>query len=590
MFARDRLYDALRNAIDSIDKTAHVFDDDGRAWTLRVVHQAGDDPIYTIEYGDQRIHIEDYSALARDEMTRIAWLVRMAAAVMPPSDWITQQCKKLKENAPSNEEFDKLKDDLADMPARLDAELRAELSHGRAAPRLLVPNACRYYGRLVGQAMPSMTVVDYINGVVGPMVEGMIQDHGVRGLEYALLCCSHPRIATFLPLNKVERGSAIKFYEWIATSGDPISRVGAVEAAFCHLHTLAELEPYIEQIVEALLKDIDGSSSSFAALSTLTALANADLGRMHVLPGVPPFYRRQAAIAQASLLLRAFAEVLKDTSGIMQWVDNGGYKEIAFLQGLIDLRVEPRFLPEYTLPAQMRAEIFGRLLIAGKEHEAKINSPSLRRLIVGSDCTVAHAAPWPRAFLPGPLEGTAESVISLPNEFRAQAREALDQAQLNSRSFNTAIEVGYIAGDVAEIAALASDALRRVNYLVDTDGDTNDSFATLMGLAILSSAARSHDLARSVQILVRVKRRGGAFQDNPENELHIALVAAAAFSDLEEWSEFLGSWITEIAFTLKNQERAGKLMHILQRLTQLEPALRRSLAPSEAALSALQRQ
>lgn len=589
-FPRDQLYDALRAAISGADGTADVLDDEGRTWTIQVVPQGGGEPIYTIEYGDRRIRLEDHSALARDEMTRIAWLVRTAAAVLPPSDWITQRRKELEANVPANEEFDELMEDLADMPARLDTELRGELSRGGAAPRLLVPNARRYYDRLVGPAAPDMTVSNYIDHVVGPMTEEMVHDHGVRGLGYALLCCSHARIATFLPLTKVERGSIFEFYEWVATRGDPISRVGAVEAALCHLHTLPELEPYIERIVDALVNDDDDSSSSYAALSALIALASADLARMHVLPGVAPFYRRQAAIAQASLLLRAFADVLKDTTGMKKWVESEGYKEIAFLQALIDLRGEPRYLPEYALPAQMRAEILGRLRIAGKEYEAKITSPSLRLRIVGSDCTVAHAAPWPRAFLPGPLEGTAESITPLPDEFRAQAKEALDAAQLNSRSFNAAIEIGYISGDVAETAALASNALRRVNYLVDTDGDANGSFATTMGLAILSSAARSHDLARAVQILVRVKRRGGAFQDNPENEVRIAFTAAAAFSDLDGWSEFIGNWITEIAFTLENQKRAGNLLRMLQRLKQLEPALQRTIAQAEAALSALQRQ
>lgn len=589
-FPRDNLYDALREAIDGADGTADLLDDADRTWTVHVVPQTADEPVFTIEHGDRRIRIEDHSALARDKTTRIAWLVRTASAFLPPPDWITRRRAELETNVPTDEAFVDLMEDIEAMPARLDAALRADLSRGGAASHLFVPNTRSYYDRLVGAASPGMTVAAYIDDVVGPMIEGMVLNHGARGLRYALLCCSHARISAFLPLSKVERRSLLELYEWIAARGDPISRVGAAEAALNHLHTLPELEPYIDRIVDALVEDEDGDSGPYAVLSTLIALTGADLARLRILPGVPPFYRRQAAIAQASLVFRAFADVMEDSAGIMRWSDGTGYKEVAFLQALIDLRREPRYLPEYVLPAQLRAEILGRLRIAGVEHEATITSSSLRHRMIGSDCTLARVTPWPRAFLPGPLEGTAEAITPLPDELRATAREALGAAQLDAQSFSAAIEIAYISGDVDETAALASDALRRVSYLVDTDRDASGSFATIMGLAILASAARSHDLAKAVRILVRIKRRQGAFRDDPENEVRIALIAAAAFSEIGDWSEFIGGSITETAFALENHARAGILLRMLRRLRLLEPALLRHVAQAEAALSAFQRQ
>ena len=91
-----------------------------------------------------------------------------------------------------------------------------------------------------------------------------------------------------------------------------------------------------------------------------------------------PFYRRQAAIAQASLIIRALKASHTDTASIAEWARSVGIGHVFFLQGLVDLRLEPRWLPDFVSPEQLRAEFIGRVANAVSQCKSEVESESLR--------------------------------------------------------------------------------------------------------------------------------------------------------------------------------------------------------------------
>jgi hypothetical protein len=281
-------------------------------------------------------------------------------------------------------------------------------------------------------------------------------------------------------------------------------------------------------------------------------------------------------------------DVGSDTSGIKRWLDETGSPQVAFLQALIDLRKEPRWLPEYASAAQLRAEMIGRLRVAAMMYSDGIVSEALTALLIGQNSTLGKAEGWLRPFLPGPLEGTSETIRPLTKEVLEEVRQAFAADELNASSFLDMVNFAYVSGDVAEVASLAADALKRLDHLVNTDGNDRTSFQALAALSIIASGARNKDLAEALRVLSRVKRRHGLFRDDPENEVRIVLIAGAAFEDCTLWASFVCEWITEICLTLETADRASNLIAILRRLRQLEPALLRYLSQSEAALSALE--
>ena len=80
-------------------------------------------------------------------------------------------------------------------------------------------------------------------------------------------------------------------------------------------------------------------------------------------------------------------------------------------------------------------------------------------------------------------------------------------------------------------------------------------------------------------------RRRGRLVSKPEEELRVAMIAAASRPDLDEWATFAGEWMAEIAFEVTDNLAGQKLLGKVRRLIQLEPALARHCATAEAALS-----
>lgn len=589
-FESRKLYNALRSVLDGSRDAVDLVDENGVIW--KAIVEKGDDQIldFKIRSGEDLFRLEDHSPLARDQVIRIAWLDRIEKDLMPPSSWVADRRLELAASPLSDAAFVALMDDVEVMPSKVDIDLRISLKNRRVDFHKFVPNDPRYYSRLVGQIGGEVTASDYVNAVAGPHVEQLLARDGASGLHRALLVCGHPTISARIPVTSLATGQVRELYEWLAISGDPVSRVAGVEMWLANIAEYPDLEVTVIRIIEAVLSEDDGDSSPYAALSAVFLSSMGVIARERVFAEAPPFYRRQAALSHASLVVRAMLDVGFDMSGIKKWLDETGHPQNAFLQGLIDLRKEPRWLPEYASAKQIRAEMIGRLRLAGESHKDTIATDELKALLIGPDSKLVQTELWPRPFLPGPLEGISEAIRPLPEDILEDARKALASDELNTSEFLKAVNIAYISGDVDEVASLAADALERLDFLVNTDGEEPTSFQVLAALSTVAAVARKQDLARNVRVLTRVKRRLGQFRDDPENDVRIALIAAASFEDLETWADFVGEWVSEICFSLDTNDSAGNLLNMLGRLKKLEPALSRHFSTAETALSALYHQ
>ena len=65
------------------------------------------------------------------------------------------------------------------------------------------------------------------------------------------------------------------------------------------------------------------------------------------------------------------------------------------------------------------------------------------------------------------------------------------------------------------------------------------------------------------------------------------LSAAASRSDLTEWTEFVGEWLTELAFEDLNEEEGRFLHEALKLLCQIVPQLWVTCGRADAALEAV---
>jgi hypothetical protein len=105
----------------------------------------------------------------------------------------------------------------------------------------------------------------------------------------------------------------------------------------------------------------------------------------------------------------------------------------------------------------------------------------------------------------------------------------------------------------------------------------------LSGLATVAAVTRSGELAEEVRILVRVFRQRPDVDIAPEDAMRIAMVTAAAYGANSQWSQFVGDWLTELAFEDMPKQKANLLLRHITALCQLEPHLWEICARAEAA-------
>jgi hypothetical protein len=261
--------------------------------------------------------------------------------------------------------------------------------------------------------------------------------------------------------------------------------------------------------------------------------------------------------------------------------------QVFFLQNSVDLRREPRWLPEFLSPDQLKAEFVGRISAAMIINASKIKSAELRSLALDENGPLQSLIVFPAPFLPGPLEGGVEAVKPMPSDVERQVYEDLKAGVVTPKSFTGLVNTALIFKLGPQMADLAAEALRRAKYQLRDVGANASAFGLLYGLAIVAAVTRSEGLAAEVRVLVRVARRRPGVVIDLSNTLRIALVAAAAHSDIDKWCTFLGEWLTELSYEDMDRSGAKVLWSHIRGLCQIERRLWGTCARADAACTSI---
>jgi hypothetical protein len=399
---------------------------------------------------------------------------------------------------------------------------------------------------------------------------------------------SHPHVQQQVELSDYRPQTLEDVFAQLAESGDRVSQVGVFEFGIRLLPTCPGLAGSLTSIASQVRDDDPNSEQGrMQLLSSLVAFVDGTIARAGILKSQPPFWRRMAAIAQASLIERNIVEGGVDLS-IAEKFSNLGRGPYFYDQTLIDLRREPRWLPDFIGPGQLHNEFVGRVVGAVEANLESIKPGELRELVVGdSPDSLKSRMAVPFAFFPGPLEGACAVYRAPPFEIEELIRKNLESADGDFRSFIALVNFTPLFSISRESVELAAKTIREAQYLIRAGEGDADAFAMLSGLATAASAARSGELAREVRILARVIRRRSRAVLSPVNELPILMVAAAAFKELDAWSTFVGEWFTELAFDDISHEDASTLAFHLGVLLDIEPHLWQTCGRAQAALESL---
>ena len=235
----------------------------------------------------------------------------------------------------------------------------------------------------------------------------------------------------------------------------------------------------------------------------------------------------------------------------------------------------------------MKAECFGRVMLAAMQFEANLKDSELQRLILGSEPRSLHSlSVFPSPYFPGPLEGAEDSPNALPSDLSAAIKAQLSTDEVQPSSFVALVNSAMIFQVDSGQAELAAKALKLGNYRLANVKHKSQLFTILHGLATVTAKTRSKKLADELRILVRRYRRDTQYRISSDEELQICLTAAASRASLTEWRDFVGEWLTELAFG-EFRDDEGRVFHSrLHCLCHAVPELWVSCAKADAALMA----
>lgn len=180
-----------------------------------------------------------------------------------------------------------------------------------------------------------------------------------------------------------------------------------------------------------------------------------------------------------------------------------------------------------------------------------------------------------------------EGSTAVPEEIVNEVRKLRGDTPLEVHAFASVVNFCLVFRFDEEVARMIVNILRKVQYRLNSEQESDVVFSLVMRLAIIAAAARHTALADEVRILARVLRRRGIIGAAADNQMRIALVACASRKDLADWCKTAGEWLLEIANGEMSQEEAARTRSHLHVLCHAVPELWPYVAKADAASTAI---
>jgi len=569
-FSRERLGEVTAQLYADPAREIPVEDVDGNGWSASTDAAV---PLWPL-----RLH--------RDEQR---WQVRGMVGLHPTADQrLAMLDAVLEERGIASVAFASWRDLLAERSLslaeidRFDAELRLyppvveemildTLEVNRAEISTLVPGDAGYYEHLVGGS-EATTLPVFLAEPHGDRLDWVRGGARLRA-HWELLLAARPGIA----------GAALQDLttdEWhelgaqLVDIGDPLAKVGFVELALPRVLD----DPKLEGIVMTLTRQIEALDPADLAgplhlLSCLTIFVDGELSLRETLADWPPFRRRLAALAQASMIVRVVQNQIETKRFANFCAQQRGWRFHA--QNLVDMRREPRWRPELIGADQLYHELVGRIFNAAFALPQDRRTPAIEANLLDEKRGLRARIVVPNIFWPGPIEGGREVELQVAaTDICASLEQALATEPLGVDALNQLITISSMFKLPEGVVDRAVERIRDAGPRIVASIDPGRIRLYLLGLASVAAAERQPLLAETVGLFARFNRLRAPL--SIQDEMQLALHAAAAHEDQGEWRRFVGDWTFDLSERLDvdDLEQADRLMIWIETLCSIDPYFR----------------
>ena len=580
------LSDAIRSVLSG-NSSEEVIDESQRKWQIRNTSPEGKLPHLVMTGNVERALPPFFTALSPDKKIRLGYFDQAVYDVNLPGCTTENWREILSHRALNDEEIHAFDSDFRFTPMAVLRVINSEISRGESTVSSLVPPSRMYFERLVGKYDGSPDIRAYATGSGRSLFNRLTEWRQIEGFLLSLLLSSHSSLTDEIDIDRLSSEDLVKAYTYLVTNGDRISQLGAIEVGLRVLPSRPELEESLVRLIELIRDDsADEPASAFKLLSTLFCFVDGELARIRLFSDTPPFYRRLAAMSQASLIHRQIVNSSVEIDRFCDMVpDDRRFQH--FLQSLTDMRQEPRWDPRFAAASQIKSEFVGRIIIAADRFRDMLEHSQLRSLLYTEEAeSLRTYSQLFFTYIPGPLEGVENTQANLPSELAEITKNQLNANTAEPSSFVALVNFGLVFGLTEELSELAVHALSSASYRLRNVKNREQLVATLYGLATIAAATRNAALADAIRIVVRIYRADARFNLSIQEATNICLAAAASRSELNAWTEYVGECMTEFAFGKLQGDEGLECYAYLIGLCHSVPELRVTCGRADAALLA----
>lgn len=588
-FQRSTLFDAIRVLLGP-RKHIDVPDTEGRKWRVRKRIKKDGLPRLSMAHRKRRYRLPGFCGLASDRKVRLAGLAQSADEANLPKESVQKWRKVLAKRALHDDEIAEYHAELAETPIRVAENLRREVLNGESDLSSIVPRSPRYYQLLVGAYDGSETIQEYASGALKHHFKELIATNDNGGFLHSLLVVGHGVVTAEIPTERLDDEDLLRGYENLVERGDRLSQIGAIELGFRLLPTKPALAPLLEKLICQIRDDDpDAGQSQFNLLAALFVLVDGELSRTRIFSTAPPFYRRLASLAQAALIERQLITIGVNRDHFASWAFEHGAAQF-YLQSFADMRLEPRWNPDFSAKDQLKADFVGRVLLAAHANRENLTSSSFKALLFESgEGSLLDPCDSYRPFFPGALEGAEIATNELPSVLAKSIDAQLDAPEVEPQSFVALVNAAMVFRLDRNHAEKAAEVLKIGDYRLSHVKTKAELVTVLNGLASVAAITRSGKLADDLRIIVRRYLKDPQFSLSVEEAIRVGAVAAASRRDAKEWREYIGEFLTEISFGDLSEHDVRVLDTYMRCLCRAVPELWVQLGRARAAVKSLGR-
>jgi hypothetical protein len=534
-----------------------------------------------IEISGQRIRFTQASLLTADPARRVAELEKFLARY-PLSRRYTEELRALVARQDySYDDFLATALLLASSPQAFaevfSEKLRQQDEDTQTGREDVLPSDIRHWTHLTADIDQSTTLNEFIANEFSEQRRVRLAENPRRGFHTIATTFASPALVPHALMEDLSADTVLEILDAASKNDDHFALIGAFEICARRVERDERFVALGEKLLCRLFGNMDQLVIRCGMFGSFFVIATAFLAEHEELRHKPVYWRRLAAAAHASLLVRVCGTAGVAQEKLMSWAMHIA-GESYFLSVVSDLAVEPQWRPEWIAVNFLVADTFGRVLgVWARLPQDRLTSWKKH---------IDHAQQWiveekdigPLSQFPAVLEGAPRALpltlAQLESGILPQATEAFRRLKSDPTVDNLLATTVFF-----EAFGFPPEVMPHVVKVLDLirgQGAGDDErraaaiFAVLAHIAVLTKDAK---LANGVAEVCLDRAR--AFKGSePLFEIVARLVECAGVNaNRAEAMQTLAQRLEILAYSIPSSELLSDLLSATQKLKSVQPDL-----------------